>query len=205
MSRKRGLPEKEYSPEIWGKAWENRKLVYHIQQVHFSHLPDHDEFLIDGLRGLCRAIELHDPRKGKLSTLAKFHIRSLIGRAVEEQRAIFHTPAHVRNAANHQPPAVIRETEDWSIGRCVARDDSEEDSVPERTWEDIEKALSRLPERQAEMIRRRFGLGQDRYEQEPWEIARDFGLNSATVYRAIKSGLEEIRKYIELKREGAAA
>lgn len=203
--RKKGDGEKSHAPETWARAWENRGLVFHVAQTYYPHARDHDEYLIDGLKGLCLAIERFNSAKGKLSSFAVLPIKNLIGRAIAEQQAIFHVPAHVSESADFRPPGVRREDEDWSLDFLSIDDDCEEDPGAIHAAEMIEDALSRLKPRQAEVVRRRFGIGPGYFEQEPPDIAEEMGVRREIVNHDISRGLKRIRKHIERKREGATA
>ena len=179
------------------KAWENRGMVFSVAQKYFPECHDHDEYLIDGLKGLCLAIERHDPARGKLSTFATPHIRNLIGRARMNQSFPVHVPAYARESIDFNFGPVIRESETWSWERFAVEEDCEPDPASIKTSEIIDDALSTLSPRRAEIIRRRYGIGPGQYEQEPGEIAREMGIAVSSVSFGATEGMKQIKEYIE--------
>lgn len=202
MGAARGQGEIRHSPETWQRAWDNRGLVYSVAQRYFPECPDHDEFLIDGLKGLCLAIERFDPARGKLSTFAGPHIRSVMGRAIAEQRSIVHYPTNVRERSSEPARSTIREGDGFSWDLHAAPDRSEDQESAAEAKEIIDDALAALPPKLATVIRRRFGIGLP--AQKLREVAHELKVSNTTIDKRQAAAMDMIREHIERKREGRA-
>lgn len=204
--RKRGDGEKQHSPETWMRAWENRGLVFSVAQRYFSKIHDHEEYLIDGLKGLCLAIESYDPKRGKFSTYASRFIRSVMGRAIAESLSLIHVPAHIKESKDFRPHIFMRETEDWPLSEiCSSSDECEMDRAATKSAELVNEALSDMPPRWREVICRRFGIGAGQYEEHPSEIAKSIGIRTSTESMIASRAMKRIRAYIEQKEGRATA
>lgn len=214
MSRdkRQGGQERTHTNEMWLKAWENRWLVYHIMEANFSEVFDYDEFLYDGLKGLCLAYERHDPKRGKFSACAGVNIYWYVKRAIDASRLPFHIRQDNLDVIKHHLSSTIRENEFWSWDYVPSDDDCEEDARAIEIGEMVESSLSSLPQKYIDVLRCRFGIGTGMHEMTLTEIAEELGIPMSTAKSRIERGLEMVKAHIEqsgqaerLKRMGLVA
>lgn len=195
----RGPDEKHPAHDTWLKAWENRKLVFKVARRRFGLSRNQcDYYLIDGLRGLCLGIESFDESKGKFGQHVSKYIFGSIYRAIERDRSPIHVPESAdRETIGRLRVGIARESEHWSFADVADRDLTKEREATQEAREVIEKALSALPDRTNEIIRRCWGIGRD--SQHASNIAASLHMCIRTVQRHQKEGMRQMKAHIEWK------
>jgi RNA polymerase primary sigma factor len=190
---------------------------------------DYEDLVGYGVLGLIRAAELYDPGLGWLfSTYAQGWITQAIGRAVADCGHTVRIPrhlgeAHARVYGRRRPArdrreadradraeAAIRSLRRRATAGADGRDPlaglgAREPGPADRAEaeEDARRALAALdllPGRDAEVVRRRYGLGRE--QQTLREVAADLGVSARRVHQIQQRVLRRLRR--ELAAEEAA-
>jgi len=129
----------------------------------------------EGVLGLMRAIELFEPERGvRFCTYAAYWIRQAVLRAIADQSRVLSLDAAERPCADRHGPSPT---------------DAAHDSM---MAEGIEAALHRLPPREAEILRLRFGLG-DGHEHTLEEVSRLFRITRERVRQIQLKAMARLR------------
>lgn len=215
----------------------NLGLVMSVAKKH-SHQMEYADLVQEGLKGLLKAMEKFDPKRGfKFSTYAEYWIEQHMRRAVDDTGHTIRIPPHARQDISRvlkvaqkyrqmgQAPALedyIRELkikpkkakrlveamqlqqlasldvtvdEDEETGLKDIIPDSSEDPAKgteeSKVREDVEKALASLSEREAEIIRLRFGLGTGE-EKTLEEVGKKFTITRERVRQIEAAALKKL-------------
>lgn len=192
-----GRKTKVHSNETWLKAWENRGLVFNVIGKMFPEIKEPEEFLYDGLHGLCLAIEKYDPSRGSLSNYSINHIHNCIYRSLMKSRMTIYVPEAKRKSVGLTPDSFVRENEDWSWDNHPDNSYRMESSNSADASDLVEDAMKILPGHIAGIIRSRFGIGCK--EKTSKEIGRERGLSRQAIDYYKANGLKAMRGYITRK------
>lgn len=143
----------------------NVGLVYgFVHRRYGGKHPKYDDLIQAGVLGLMRAAQKYDPAKAKFSTYANFWIRNLVARYLDEDTTI-RVPHHVvcdaraRRGKFVEEAEAARRVEKFDAGgdgfHPVGGDDPARAVEADDEFWNLRRALSRLPERQREVVLRR--------------------------------------------------
>ena len=160
-----------------------------------------EDLVQEGNLGLMRAAERWDPeRGGKFSTYATYWVRQAILRAVAWQGHTIRVPTGYCEArpavASLQAPV----SEDRVLGDLVEdrRAESPVDAAHRALLRgDVGRALARLPGREAEVLRLRFGIG-DCFTYTLAECGRIFRVSPERVRQVQRRALQRLRLLLPL-------
>jgi RNA polymerase primary sigma factor len=176
--------------------------VLHGRWADRSRSLSRDDYFQQAVLGLMNAIELFDPAKEtELSTYAKHWIRQAVGRARYNQDRLVRIPVYVfqrrnltadnyRQLSYLQPlPVGDEEPASREVEPLVALIGPETAScLPQ----DIETALLSLDHREADILRRRFGIGGQKRET-LLQIGKGYGLTKERVRQIERDALLKLR------------
>jgi RNA polymerase primary sigma factor len=196
----------------------NRVIQAHLRFVlkvalHYRQGPVPIQDLIsEGVLGLARAIDTYEKRGIKFITYAVWWIRNFMVRAIEDKGSVIRLSAHEHarlrrekqglNSAREKGQAVAmvraysstrvsetREEEDWQDSSRLA-----DELLSDRRLEDhIRLLVSRLPDREAFVLRNAFGIDQEEGGTLR-EIGSELGLSQERIRQIREEALGRLRK-----------
>ena len=182
----------------------NLRLCFHIAK-HFAWT---QEDILDlfqaGVLGMLRAIDTIDPTKGtRFSTYASHWIKNYVRKTARDLRNIIRIPPDLYRLPTDERPRLIFSSLDGTAeGDCVGDlvDTSEITSASEmeclERYSLVQKLLMRLSNRQAEILRRRFGL--DGHHRETLdEIGMSMNLTKERIRQLEQKALGRLRELSE--------
>ena len=156
-----------------------------------------DDLYQSGFLALVAAAETHDPEKGKFITWYGWHLKKAFADAIGRNPLDLSSPLD----------APIPGTDDLTTADTLddptaeqAFDDAEESIWREKLHDDLEKAMQTLPERQADVLRRRYYLGQSLAE-----AGAGLGITKGVARTAETNGLRTLRRKLPGYREQVIA
>lgn len=208
--KRRDLAELHTLIEEGQAAWDwliltNIRLVFHWSKgVARSISPDwaEDAFQV-GVLGLMRGLQGWDYSMGyRLSTFVSWHIRQHIQRWRANEVTLIRLPVHIWERLNGEPDTLSDDTlllieRAQNLASFEAMRDREEDEAWDGGLGDVEDRLDRerlvaglfdgLTEQQADILRRRHGIGED--DPEPMTL-EEIGV----LYRVTRERIRQIEK-----------
>ena len=170
----------------------NLRLVAHIIKKYYTHYDDTDDLISIGTIGLIKAINTFRADKNiKLATYAS--------RCIENEILMY-----LRKNANQKAEVSFDEplNTDWDGNELLLSDilGTDGDTVLRPIEDDVDRqllttAVSRLSEREREIVTLRYGLG-GRMPRTQREIAKKLGISRSYVSRIEKRALEKLEEAI---------
>lgn len=158
-----------------------------------------DDLYQSGFLALVAAAETHDPEKGKFITWYGWHLKKAFAEAIGRAR----NPLDLSSPLDDPIPG----TEDLTTADTLsdpaaeqAFEDAEEKVWREKLHNDLETAMQALPDRQADVLRRRYYLGQSLAE-----AGEGLGITKGVARTAETNGLRTLRRKLPGYREQVIA
>ena len=170
----------------------NLRLVAHIVKKYYAASAEQDDLLSIGTIGLIKAVGTFRPDKNiKLATYSS--------RCIENEILM-----HIRKISGQKTEVSLDEpiNTDWDGNELLLSDvlGTDGDTVMRPMEDDVDKqllrdALSRLPEREQQIVTMRFGLG-GRKEKTQKEVAELMGISQSYISRLEKRIMLRLRREI---------
>lgn len=165
----------------------NLRLVIHIVKRCYGHLTSFFELVSDGNLALLQAVEKFDYRRGvKFGTYAAWVIRRRFARVIPLEHC--HQSRFVTGADDLMFVSLAR-----SVNHPAGVAERELTTVVPR-W--IEQGLEQLPQREREVIRRRFGIGRRECSQTLKEVGFELGITKERVRQIEARALARLQQVI---------
>ena len=134
------------------------------------------------LMGLVQAIRTYDPTRARFSTHARLCILAALYPIMSRSRRRYKHPCVSWDA--------VSDTSGWPLSQVTAADDPlpDDDFAATELREAVAAALSRIPAREAEVVRRHVLHG-----EQLKDIAADFGVSKTRIQQLTARGLQRIR------------
>ncbi|WP_188883096.1 RNA polymerase sporulation sigma factor SigK [Alicyclobacillus cellulosilyticus] len=166
----------------------NLRLVAHLAKKFETNASDADDLISVGTIGLIKAIENYHPDRG--TKLATFAARCVENEILMYLRA---NKKHRRDASLYDIIGVDKEGNEMTLADLLGSDPDEIVDQVDLTWErqKIYACLPALPEREREVICKRFGIldGEERTQR---EIAQELGISRSYVSRIERRALNKL-------------
>ena len=177
-----------------------------VRRVSAPSYCDFRDLIGWGEVGLIRAVDHYDPACGVLfSTYAYTTIRRVVRKFVLDCEHRIRIPAYLydpsRPHANPVRRAENRRYADAAAGCCIAgeaplpdraaTEPADEPTAAERAADEVKRLLSRIPRREADLLRRRYGIGCEP-ESGPEAAARE-GVSRSRINHLCRRATEMVR------------
>lgn len=152
-----------------------------------------------GFLALVAAAETHDPDKGAFLTWYGYHLKKAFAEAIGRTR----NPLDLSSPLDDPIPGTDDLTTADTLDDPAAEqafENAEESIWREKLHDDLEKAMQALPERQADVLRRRYYLGQSLSE-----AGAGLGITKGVARTAETNGLRTLRRKLPGYREQVIA
>lgn len=167
----------------------NLRLVVHLAKKYQNCGLDLDDLIQEGVIGLCKANEKYDEAKGKFSSYAALWIKAQIMIALNEKSRLVRIPSHRANVKEDQTYS----TEfDLRTHGGVEMASIEKQEEMDNTMSLIKKGLSFLNNRQAQIIKMKFGI--DCKEMKTSEISKEIGISVQAINGNIHNALRIMKE-----------
>lgn len=166
----------------------NLRLVAHLAKKFESPREELDDLISVGTIGLIKAVESYESTQGtKLATFAARCIRNEILMYMRSNKK------HRRPAFLSEPVGIDKDGNEMTLADLLGSDPDEVVDQADFTWErdKIYKKLPSLPEREREVICKRFGIP-DGFERTQREIAAELGISRSYVSRIERKALSHL-------------
>ncbi len=184
------------TPEQARLATANQGLVYKAAKKYLNCGMDFDDLVGEGQLGLLHACVGFDPSRGAFTTYATWCIWGEIKRALTHKSRLIKIPADERAKLNESGGSHLAISE-GQLGWSLASIPEDRDAEASDNREAVEMAvasLSTLPDRHADVLRLRFGIGTER--QTLREIADDLGVTKERVRQIETAALKQLRQQV---------
>ena len=188
----------------------NLRFIYSIAKIYARNESEVMDYVNEGVIGLETALKMYDPSRGyKFITYGVWYIRRQMNYYLLTKRDLISHSAQVGNITKKSD--VFRHesgissidedlSEDYTVEessefneRTSSVNEYEEESEKEYNLAVLKRCLSVLPEKTAEIVKMRYGIGYDR----PWtpdEISDYFGINPERVDKICAYAVVKMRK-----------
>lgn len=183
-------------PQLWEQVaglviWKAKQILFVIDCVGGVEF---DDLLNSGYLALVDAVPSYDPEKGKFSTWLMYHLKTAFAETtgyrtkrqqLEPIRYAYSLDAPMRDDPKSGSLQEVTEDPDAEIGLEAV----EQRIYRQQLHEAMEAAVSTLPERQADIIRRRYYL-----DQTLAEIGQELGISIEAARKHERKALRELRQ-----------
>lgn len=182
-------PRRRNDDERNALALANDGLVWQFARRYADHGVDDDDMIQEGRIAVLAAARDYDPARAKFSTHGVRRIIAYCHNAARKSRSLIHVPLH--RLSQGVPHPVIEHIHGDQV---AAPDDSERQDEIEAAAARVEAILSRLDPEDAELLRRRWGLGGcERVTQVA--IARERGVSKQAISARESAVLSKLREF----------
>lgn len=162
----------------------NLRLVISIAKKHVGWTPQFFEIISDGNVSLMRAVEKFDYSRGnKFSTYATWAIAKNYARSIPEEHYRYSRYVTGQDELLEQ---ATRDTEEE--GLCTGD--------RERVREIIDEGISKLPDREREIVSHHFGLTSDGSHMTLEQLGQRFGVTKERIRQLEKRALQKLREVL---------
>lgn len=190
----------------WGLI---HKSVLKLHARHAYGDTPNEDLVQEGALGLIRAAQTYDSNKGEFSTYAVLWIRNRVVRAIQQQGVGVHIPQHLWDRSRSKIgdariaafvrmsrlDAPLSEDELNTQLNLLASDEDPTDERIERYQQRqiLERAIGRLPAKEADIIRRRYMADEPETLD---DIGRDYGVSREWIRQIESKALAAVREVI---------
>lgn len=134
----------------------NMGLATHFANHFQASRMEYEDMVQEAYLGLMDAAMLHDPRKGKFSTYARWHILKRIMDAIHNRNEIIRTP-------KRRPSHICGSLNEGQVAEILDSHPHVSEGIDEAEMVDqVRAAIKQLPSREAIVLRLRYGINTER-------------------------------------------
>jgi len=165
----------------------NMRLVVSVAKKYQGLGLSLDDLIQEGAIGLIQATQKYDASKGKFSSYAHLWIKATITRAISNKSRTVRIPCS--QTANTDVHVKVSELDSsyQGVEAPVVYDKFEQREKTDK----VNALLSKLKPNQAEIVRKKFGIGCN--EMETKEIAAELGVTVQAVNKAVRKAIEVMK------------
>lgn len=167
----------------------NLRLVAHIIKKYYAGASDQEDLISIGTIGLIKAVNTFDPKKG-------IRLSSYAARCIENEILMSFRSAKksAQDVSINEPIESGKDGSALTLVDVLADDSNLSEELDRKVkLQELYTLLKKLPAREEEILRLRYGLG-GRRPQTQREVAEKLGISRSYVSRIEKKALEAMRR-----------